>query len=78
MSSDLLSIPRILIFNQNLQRDGGALLRSLLQALQAAKISMQHAIFCTDKLKRHGAERAGIVDGGTCKAKLSLKPLQAL
>ncbi len=54
------SVPRILIFNQQSQRDGVALLESLFQSLRAENLSIQHAIFCTNKLR--GPERPGRLD----------------
>ncbi len=62
MFSNSSSVLHILIFNQQSQRDGSALLESLFHALKDANMPMQHAIFCTNKLSNESPERAGIVD----------------
>ncbi len=49
MSRTSSSVPHILIFNQQSQRDGDVLLKSLFHALRD-DISIQHAIFCTNRL----------------------------
>lgn len=54
------SISHILIFNQQSQRDENVLLKSLFRVLQ--DISIQHVIFCTNKLSEEIAERSDIVD----------------
>ncbi|MCJ1248446.1 Folylpolyglutamate synthetase, partial [Trapelia coarctata] len=56
------SLPHILIFNHQSQRDGDALLRSLFNSLQINNIRMQHAIFSTNTLHNNGVERADFVN----------------
>ena len=68
-----LESPSTLIFNQQSQRNGDLLLKSLFLNLQRNNIAVHHAIFCTNKI--HGPERAGITQMRSLRGPLLTSPL---